>query len=61
MTQYFHISYYFRDTAGTEKFCSLAKSYKGAHGIYIVYDITNFDSLCKLNEWIKHIETVSIV
>uniref|UniRef100_A0A2S2PBQ3 Ras-related protein Rab-1A n=1 Tax=Schizaphis graminum TaxID=13262 RepID=A0A2S2PBQ3_SCHGA len=49
-----------RDTAGTEKYCSLANSYKGVHGIYIVYDITDFHSSNELDGWIKHIETVSI-
>lgn len=47
--------------AGTEKYCTLENSYRGVHGIYIVYDITNLNSLIKLDGWIKHIETVSIL
>ncbi|KAF0715612.1 Insulin-like growth factor 2 mRNA-binding protein 1, partial [Aphis craccivora] len=50
-----------RDMAGTEKYCTLENSYRGVHGIYIVYDITNLNSLIKLDGWIKHIETVIIV
>jgi len=46
--------------AGTEKYCTLENSYRGVHGIYIVYDITNLNSLIQLDGWIKHIETVSI-
>lgn len=45
---------------GTENFCSLENSYKGVHGICIVYDITNLNSLIQLDFWIKHIKTVSI-
>lgn len=46
--------------AGTEKHCTLENSYRGVHGICIVYDITNLNSLIQLDDWIKHIETVSI-
>ncbi|XP_050055931.1 uncharacterized protein LOC114120371 isoform X7 [Aphis gossypii] len=46
-----------RDMAGTEKHCTLENSYRGVHGICIVYDITNLNSLIQLDDWIKHIET----
>ncbi|XP_016659964.1 uncharacterized protein LOC100167988 isoform X3 [Acyrthosiphon pisum] len=48
-----------RDTSGTENYQSLASSYRGAHGVFIVYDITDFDSSFKLDRWIKDIETFS--
>jgi len=60
MNQYNQVSYYFRDTAGLEKYRSLAQQYyRGAHGIFIVYDITNLNSLHKLDDWINDVEGVS--
>ncbi|CAI6358686.1 unnamed protein product [Macrosiphum euphorbiae] len=48
------------DTAGTEKFRSLSQQYyRGAHGIFIVYDITNLSSSFKLDSWIKDVENYS--
>ncbi|XP_022182367.1 leucine-rich repeat serine/threonine-protein kinase 2-like isoform X2 [Myzus persicae] len=50
------------DTSGTEKHRSLAQSYYGgAHGVFIVYDITDLKSLYKLDGWIKDIEKFSDV
>jgi len=61
MSQCCHISYYFRDTAGTEKYRSLAASYyRGAHGVFIVYDITNAKSfLEEVSKWIDDVTDVS--
>ncbi|KAL4131221.1 hypothetical protein QTP88_008562 [Uroleucon formosanum] len=48
------------DTAGLEKYRSLSQQYyKGAHGIFIVYDITDLNSLFKLDDWIKDVENLS--
>ncbi|XP_022182325.1 uncharacterized protein LOC111042124 isoform X3 [Myzus persicae] len=48
------------DTGGTEKYRSLAPSYyRGAHGIFIVYDITDAKSLVKVNDWKKDVEDFS--
>jgi len=50
-----------RDTAGTEKYQSLIKLYyRGANGLFIVYDVTNLNSLHNLEFWMKDIENVSI-
>jgi len=60
MDQYYYVSYCFRDTAGLEQYRSLAQQYyKGAHGIFIVYDITDLNSSFKLDSWIKDVVNVS--
>ena len=44
------------DTAGQEKFRSLTRQYYNrAHGIVLVYDLTNEISFNKLNSWVKEI------
>uniref|UniRef100_A0A2H8U181 Ras-related protein Rab-33B n=1 Tax=Melanaphis sacchari TaxID=742174 RepID=A0A2H8U181_9HEMI len=49
------------DTVGTEKYQSLIQLYyRDAKGIFIVYDITNMNSLFKLNTWMENISDVSI-
>jgi len=59
LSQYFHVSYCFRDTDGTEKHCSLAHSYySGAHGVFIVYDITDLNSSFKVDDLMKDVENV---
>lgn len=41
------------DTAGQEKFKSILSSYyKGAHGIIVVFDITNKDSFQNVRNWV---------
>ncbi|XP_003246134.1 uncharacterized protein LOC100576009 isoform X1 [Acyrthosiphon pisum] len=48
------------DTAGLEQYRSLAQQYyRGAHGIFIVYDITDLNSSFKLDSWIKDVENYS--
>jgi len=45
------------DTAGQERFRTVTSSYyRGAHGIIIVYDITNADSFKSVTAWIKDAE-----
>ena len=45
------------DTAGQERFKNIISSYyKGAHGIMLVYDITDIDSFESLNSWLIEIE-----
>jgi len=59
LSQYCHVSYCFRVTGGTEKQRSLAHSfYSGAHGVFIVYAITDLNSSFKLDGWIKDVENV---
>ena len=44
------------DTAGQERFKTLTKSYyNGAHGIAIVYDVTNQSSFDSVSAWIQEI------
>jgi Ras-related protein Rab-8A len=50
-----------RDTAGTEKYQSLIQLYyRGAMGLFIVYDVTDLNSLHNLDTWMKNIDDVSI-
>ena len=44
------------DVSGQERFKEIIKIYfKGAHGCFFVYDITNRDSFEKINEWFDRI------
>ena len=46
------------DTAGQDRFKSITKTYyKGAHGILLVYDVTERESFLKIQHWMKQIET----
>ena len=45
------------DTAGQERFRTITSSYyRGAHGIMLVYDITNPESFTNLNQWLNEVE-----
>ena len=45
------------DTAGQERFRTIVSSYyRGAHGIIVVYDVTDRQSFCKIQHWLKEIE-----
>jgi Ras-related protein Rab-1A len=45
------------DTAGQERFRTITSSYyRGAHGISIVYDITDRDSFENVKQWLNEIE-----
>jgi len=45
------------DTAGQERFKTITSSYyKGAHGIIVVYDISDRDSFAKVTEWMNEVE-----
>ena len=47
----------FWDTAGQEKYRAISKKfYKDAHGVILVYDVTNKDSFDYLQNWKKEIE-----
>ena len=44
------------DTAGQERFRSITKNiYKGAHGILLMYDVTNKETFKHIKEWINNI------
>ena len=47
---------YLFDTAGQEKFKSIARNYyKGSDGILLLYDITDIDSFESIEMWIDSI------
>ena len=44
------------DTAGQERFRTIAKSYyKGAHGIILIYDVTNRKTFENIRKWLNQI------
>lgn len=44
------------DTAGQERFRTITSSYyRGAHGIFVVYDITNHDTFENVKQWLQEI------
>src|ERR1700709_573196 len=46
------------DTAGQERFRTLSNSYyRGAHGVILVYDISNRDSFLAMERWFEEVET----
>ncbi|KAJ9459246.1 Ras-related protein Rab-1A [Diplonema papillatum] len=45
------------DTAGQERFRTITSSYyRGAHGIIIVYDVTDVETFHNVKTWLKEIE-----
>ena len=45
------------DTAGQERFRTITSSYyRGAHGIIIVYDVTNKDSYWNVQRWLHEVD-----
>jgi len=45
------------DTAGQERFRTISSTYyRGAHGIIVVYDITNYDSFNNVKRWLTEID-----
>lgn len=51
--------FFFRDTAGQERFYTITTSYyRGAMGIMLVYDITNPKSFDNIAKWLRNIDEV---
>ncbi|TYI37996.1 hypothetical protein ES332_A03G254500v1 [Gossypium tomentosum] len=47
----------FWDTAGQERFRTITSSYyRGAHGIIIVYDVTEMESFNSVKQWLNEID-----
>jgi len=45
------------DTAGQERFRTITSSYyRGAHGIIVVYDVTDQDSFNNVKQWLQEID-----
>jgi Ras-related protein Rab-1A len=48
------------DTAGQERFRTIASSYyRGAHGIIVVYDVTDQSSFQNVKQWMTEIDRYS--
>ena len=48
------------DTAGQERFRTITSSYyRGAHGIMVVYDVTDRESFDNVRHWLEEIDTNS--
>jgi len=48
------------DTAGQERFRTITSSYyRGAHGIIVVYDVTDSDSFNNVKQWLSEIDRYS--
>jgi len=44
------------DTAGQERFRTITSAYyRGAHGIIMVYDVTNYESFEHVEEWLNEV------
>lgn len=49
------------DTAGQERFRTLSNSYyRGAHGVILVYDISNRDSFLSMGRWFEEVQNNSM-
>ena len=49
------------DTAGQERFRTLSNSYyRGAHGVILVYDISNRDSFLAMGRWFEEAESNAV-
>ena len=45
------------DTAGQERFRTITSSYyRGAHGIIVVYDVTDSESFNNVKQWLHEID-----
>ncbi|KGG52457.1 Ras-related protein Rab-1A [Mitosporidium daphniae] len=45
------------DTAGQERFRTITSSYyRGAHGIIVVYDVTDRDTFMHVQDWLEEVE-----
>ena len=45
------------DTAGQERFRTITSSYyRGAHGIIVVYDVTDAESFNNVKQWLHEID-----
>ncbi|KAF8894457.1 GTP-binding protein ypt1 [Infundibulicybe gibba] len=54
LTRVFNVQW---DTAGQERFRTITSSYyRGAHGIIVVYDVTDNDTFTNVKQWLQEID-----
>lgn len=57
MEIYLFINFKIWDTAGQERFRTITSSYyRGAHGIIVVYDVTDMETFQNVKQWLQEIE-----
>jgi len=48
------------DTAGQERFKTITQSYyRGAHGVLLVYDVTNLESFQNVHQWLREVRSLT--
>jgi len=48
-----------RDSAGQERFNAITSSYyRGAHGVILLYDVTDYSSFQNVSKWLRNIDEV---
>eukprot|EP00703_Trepomonas_sp_PC1_P002813 JAP93793.1 Rab1a [Trepomonas sp. PC1] len=50
------------DTAGQEKFDNIARTYyRGTHGIFLVFDVSNRDSFQNIQKWLQKVAGINAI
>ena len=59
-SKYYNVSLQIWDTAGQERFRTITSSYyRGAHGIIVVYDVTDQESFNNIKQWLQEVDKLA--